>query len=336
MSVTIREVAKRAGVGIATVSRVLNGSPSVSEETRRRVLQAIEELNYTPNPIARRLSTGRTWTIGALVPFFTLPEFVKRLQGIQRALSDSAYDLVLFNIESLAQRDKYFLDLSKNNRVDGLLILSLSLTDEQIATFAEAHIPLVLVDAVHPKASRVVADHALGGRLATEHLIALGHRRIAFVSDPLDDPFHFIAPRQRFQGYCRALEAAGLPLREAYHLHGAHGRENARRMGRALLSLDEPPTAVFAASDTQAIGVMEAARERGLRIPEDLSVIGYGDLRDAEYLDLTTVHQPLFESGVEAVNLLLELIEDPPETPRVVELPLHVVQRKTTAAPAAG
>ncbi len=331
MSVTIRDVARHAGVGIATVSRVINGSPSVSEETRQRVLQAIEELNYTPNPIARRLSTGRTWTIGTLVPFFTLPEFVKRLQGIQHALSESEFDLVLFNIESLAQRDRYFLDLTRNNRVDGLLILSLSLTDEQVDTFREAGIPLVLVDALHPQTSRVVVDHIQGGRMATEHLLSLGHTRIAFVSDPLEDPFHFMAPRQRYRGYCEALQAAGLPLRAEYTMHGAHGRENARKMGRALLGLEEPPTAVFAASDTQAIGVMEAARQMGLRVPDDLSVIGYGDLRDAEYLNLTTIHQPLFESGLEAVNLLLELIEDPPETPRVVTLPVHLVERATTA-----
>lgn len=334
MAVTIRDVAKRAGVGIATVSRVLNGNPSVSEETRQRVLQAIEELNYTPNPIARRLSTGRTWTVGVLVPFFTLPEFVKRLQGIQHALAESAYDLVLFNIENPAQRDKYFLDLSRNNRVDGLLILSLVPGEGQVSAFEEAGIPLVLVDAVHPDLSRVTVDHVKGGELAAEHLIALGHRRIAFVGSPADDdPFHFAAPHQCFQGYRRALDAAGIPLREEYHLRGAYGRENAREMGRALLSLDEPPSAVFAASDTQAIGVMEAARERGLRVPEDLSVVGYGDLRDAEYLNLTTVHQPLFESGVEAVNLLLELIEDPPREPVVVELPIHVVARGTTASP---
>ncbi len=329
MSVTIRDVARHAGVGIATVSRVINGSPSVSEETRQRVLQAIEELNYTPNPIARRLSTGRTWTIGALVPFFTLPEFVKRLQGIQHALSESEYDLVLFNIENLAQRDRYFLDLTRNNRVDGLLILSLSLSDEQVAMFRDANIPLVLVDAAHPRLNRVVVDHTLGGRTATEYLIARGHTRIAFVSDPLEDPFNFTAPRQRYQGYRNALDAAGIPFREAYAMHGPHGRENARKMGRALLSLDEPPTAVFAASDTQAIGVMEAAREMGLRVPEDLSVVGYGDLRDAEYLNLTTIHQPLFESGLEAVNLLVELIENPPAEPRVLELPVHMVERGT-------
>ncbi len=331
MAVTIRDVAKRAGVGIATVSRVINGNPSVSEETRQRVLEAIEELNYTPNPIARRLSTGRTWTVGVLVPFFTLPEFVKRLQGIQHALAESAYDLVLFNIETPAQRDKYFLDLSRNNRVDGLLILSLVPGEEQIAAFDEANIPLVLVDAVHPDLSRVTVNHVRGGELATEHLIALGHRRIAFVGPSDDDPFRFAAPQQCFQGYSRMLDAAGIPLRKEYHVRGAYGRESARKMGRALLSLDEPPTAVFAASDTQAIGVMEAAREMGLRVPEGLSVIGYGDLRDAEYLNLTTVHQPLFESGVEAVNVLLALIEDPPREPIVVELPVHVVSRGTTA-----
>jgi len=329
MSITIRDVAKHAGVGIATVSRVLNNNPSVSEETRQRVLQVIEELNYTPNPIARRLSTGRTWTIGALVPFFTLPEFVKQLQGIQHALSESGYDLVLFNIESLVQRDKYFLDLTQNNRVDGLILLSLSLNDTQVAAFREAEIPIVLVDGYHPQASQVMVDHTLGGKMATQYLIERGHRKIGFVSNKLDDPFHFIAPRQRFQGYRNALDAAGIPFDEAYCRHDNPGRERARAMGRSILSQEDRPTAIFAASDTQAIGVMEAARALGLHVPEDLSVIGYGDLRDAEYLSLTTIHQPLFESGMEAVNLLLELIEDPPASPRVIELPLSLVERST-------
>ncbi|GAB4526839.1 MAG: LacI family DNA-binding transcriptional regulator [Anaerolineales bacterium] len=329
MSVTIRDVAKHAGVGIATVSRVLNGNPSVSEETRQRVLQTIEELHYTPNPIARRLSTGRTWTIGALVPFFTLPEFVKQLQGIQHALSESAYDLVLFNIETLAQRDKYFLDLTKNNRVDGLLMLSISLSDDQMVAFQEAEIPVVLVDGHHPAASKVVMNHTLGGKQATEYLISHAHRKIGFVSNTLDDPFHFIAPRQRYQGYRNALDVAGIPFREAYCRHDAPGRERARAMGRSLLSQDDRPTAIFAASDTQAIGVIEAARELGLRVPQDVSVIGYGDLRDAEYLNLTTMHQPLFESGLEAVNLLLELIEDPPESPLTIDLPISLVERST-------
>ncbi|GAB4498306.1 MAG: LacI family DNA-binding transcriptional regulator [Anaerolineales bacterium] len=333
MAATIRDVAKRAGVGIATVSRVLNESPSVSDATRERVLEAIAALNYTPNPIARRLSTGRTLTIGVIVPFFTLPDFVKRLQGVQSALAESEYDLVLFNVENVAQREKYFGEMPRHTRVDGLLVIAMSPSSEQLEQLHKAGVPVVLVDAVHAKASRVIVDHVAGARMAVEHLTELGHRRIGFVSDLLDAPFNFAANQQRYEGYLRGLAAAGIEFRAEYHQQGTGGREAARQMGRALLTLPEPPTAIFAASDTQAIGVMEAARALGLRVPEHLSVVGYSDLRDAEYLNLTTVHQPLFDSGIAAVELLLEAIDSASLEPQEVVLPLELVVRGSTAAP---
>ncbi|MFN2196691.1 MAG: LacI family DNA-binding transcriptional regulator [Anaerolineales bacterium] len=333
MTVTIRDVAKRAGVGIATVSRVLNASPSVSEETREKVLQAIEELNFTPNPIARRLSTGRTLTIGVIVPYFTLPDFVKRLQGVQSALIESDYDLVLFNVETPAQRNKYFQDLNKQTRVDGLLIMSLGVTEQDLQMFATANTPVVLIDSFHPHAHRVIVDHIAGGRLATNYLLELGHKNIGFVSDNLENPFNFTATIERHQGYRSALEEAGLSYNPAYFQHGEHGREVARHLGENLLNLDDPPTAVFAATDTQAIGVLDAARKAGKMIPDSFSIIGYNDIRDAEYLNLTTVRQPLFESGVKGVEMLLELIETPMDEPQEILLDLELVTRGTTAPP---
>lgn len=331
MPVTIRDVAKQAGVGIATVSRVLNGSPSVSEETRKRVLQAIDELNFVPNPIARRLSTGRTLTIGVIVPYFTLPDFVRRLQGVQYALAESDYDLVLFTVETPAQRDKHFQDLNKHTRVDGLLIMSLGITEQDLEQFQQANTPVVLIDSFHPHAHRVVVDHITGGKLATNHLLSLGHQKIAFVSDHLENPFKFAATIERYQGYRSSLEEAGIEERTEYFQHGDFGRESARQMGQNLLSLSDPPTAVFAATDTQAIGVLDAYRKAGKSVPEQFSIIGYHDIRDAEYLNLTTVRQPLFESGVRGVELLLEVIESPIEEPQEIELDVELVVRGTTA-----
>jgi DNA-binding LacI/PurR family transcriptional regulator len=333
MPTTIRDVARLAGVGIATVSRVLNGSPSVSEETRARVLQAIEQLHFTPNPLARRLSTGRTLTIGVIVPYFTLPDFVKRLQGVQHALLESEYDLVLFNVESPGQRDKVFHDLNRQTRVDGLLILSLGVLDLHLEGFRQAGTPLVLIDSHHANAHRVYSDHVAGGRLATQHLLELGHRKIALVSDDLENPYHFAATLERYEGYRAALAESGLAFRLEYHASGSHGREAARELGRQLLQLPDPPTAVFAATDTQAIGVLEAARQLGVRVPGGLSVIGYNDIREAEYLNLTTIHQPLFESGVKGVELLLEAIESELAEPVALQLPLELVVRQTTAPP---
>jgi DNA-binding LacI/PurR family transcriptional regulator len=330
---TIRDVARQAGVGIATVSRVLNDSPSVREVTRQRVRQAIAELDYSPSPTARRLSLGKTLTIAAIVPFFTRPSYVERLRGIEATIADSQYDLILFNVESPDKRDQYFRDVPRRDRVDGLMIMSLSPTDKDVNRFLRSGVPTVLVDAHHSRLSRTTVDDVAGGRLATQHLIDLGHRRIGYVSDALENPFHFVSSHNRYDGYRQALDGAGIPFRPEYHQQGEHGLYQAREMAQALLSLPEPPTAIFAASDTQAMGVLEAARTLGIKVPTDLSVVGYDDIELAEYLGLTTMYQRLFESGQEAVRLLLNAIEDPTAEPvRSVLLPQLIV-RDTTSRP---
>ncbi|MDY6878147.1 MAG: LacI family DNA-binding transcriptional regulator [Chloroflexota bacterium] len=329
-SVTIRDVAKRAGVGIGTVSRVLNDNPSVRKTTRQKVLAAIADLDYSPNPIARRLSLRKTLTIAVIVPFFTRPSFVERLRGVEYALADSEYDLILFNVETTARRDDYFRSVPRRERVDGLLVISLSPHDADVEHFLQANVPTVLVDARHPRLSRAVVDDVAGGHLATQHLIDLGHRKIGYVSDCLKNPFNFVSSRDRYEGYRQALAEAGIPFRPEYHCQGEHGRREAREMASVLLSLPDRPTAIFAASDIQAIGVLEASRDAGLKVPDDLSVIGYDDIEISEYLHLTTIRQPLFVSGVEGVGLLLESIATPPPTPRRVLLPTELVIRDTT------
>jgi DNA-binding LacI/PurR family transcriptional regulator len=330
---TIRDVAKRAGVGVGTVSRVLNDSPAVSDATRQRVLAAIEELDYSPSPIARRLSLRKTLSIAVIVPFFTRPSFVERLRGVEYALANSEYDLILFNVETTEKRDTYFGDVPRRERVDGLLIITLSPSDADVDRFLKASVPTVLIDAHHPRLSRVVIDDVAGGRLATQHLIQLGHRRIGFVGDDPDTPFNFVSSRNRYLGFRRALEEANIPSQENYCRFGQHGRKKAQQMAHQLLSMPRPPTAIFAASDIQAFGVLEAAQEANLKVPDDLSVIGYDDIELAEYLNLTTIHQPLFALGVEGVELLLDSIANPFPAPRQVEFPIELAVRGTTAPP---
>ena len=331
---TIRDVAKRASVGVGTVSRVLNDSPSVREVTRQKVLQAIAELDYSPSPIARRLSLGKTLTIAAIVPFFTRPSYVERLRGIEATIADSQYDLILFNVETPEKRDQYFRDVPRRERVDGLMIISLSPTDEDVERFLRAGVPTVLLDAHHPRLSRANVDDVTGGRIATQHLIDLGHRRIAYISDPLENPFRFVSSHNRYTGYRQALDEAGITFRAEYHRQGEHGRHQAREMAQDLLGLPEPPTAIFAASDIQAMGVLEAAQRSELNVPDDLSVIGYDDIETAEYLGLTTMYQRLFESGQEAVRLLLDAIDEPSAEPVRREMLPQLIVRNTTAAPA--
>jgi LacI family transcriptional regulator len=172
-----------------------------------------------------------------------------------------------------------------------------------------------------------------GGRTATQHLLDLGHRRIGYLSDLLDNPFNFTSSRDRYLGYRQALEAAGIAFQPSYHGQAAHGRYEARQLAVRMLTQPDRPSAIFAASDTQALGVMEAARELSLRVPEDLSVVGYDDIEIAEYLGLTTMRQLLFESGKRGVELLLEILADPKTKPMCEILPAELVVRGTTAAP---
>jgi DNA-binding LacI/PurR family transcriptional regulator len=334
--VTIRDVAQRAGVSPGTVSRAINDSPLVNEQTRERIMEAIQELNYVPNLAARKLSIGKTLTIGVIVPFFTRPSVSVRLNGLMSALSDSQYDLLIHNIETPERRDAGFQDILRADRVDGAVIVSLPIPDRYIAQVLNATLPIVLVDTLSPALaalSSVTVDDISGGRTAAEHLIDLGHTRIGFVGDIIENDFHFTSSRDRYFGYCNALKAAGISLRPEYYAEDVHGRYEARDLALAMLELTEKPTAIVAASDTQAVGVLEAARQLGLRVPEDLSVVGYDDIELAEIMELTTIRQSLFESGQRGAELLLERLEDPELEPVHEQLPTELIVRCTTAPP---
>ncbi|GAB4481039.1 MAG: LacI family DNA-binding transcriptional regulator [Anaerolineae bacterium] len=334
---TIRDVARRAGVGIGTVSRVLNDSPSVSEETRQKVLAAIEELNYRPNVLARQLSSGGGMlSIGIIVPFFTRPAFVGRLEGIEHELAQTDYDLILYNVETPEQKHNLFRRVPSERRVDGLIIISLYPTDEDVAHFKRCNMPVVLVDAYHPDLPSITIDDEDGGRQAVQHLVSLGHQRIAFISDDVETPFGFRASAQRLRGYHQVLREAGISPRPAYQKHGQYGRQNAFYLMQELLDLPEPPTAIFSTSDTQALGAMEAIEKLGLRIPDDISVVGYDDIEVATYIGLTTIRQPFYQSGVEGVHLLMQVLEGMEGSAGSIRLPVSLVVRSTTAPPRVG
>ena len=336
MAITIRDVAKKAGVGLGTVSRVLNQSPQVRDATRQRVLDVIDELDYSPSPIARRLSLGKTHTIAAIVPFFTRPAAVERLRGVTYSISGTEYDLVVADIETPERRVAAFKELARRERVDGVLIISLPFSEKDAEHFKRSAIPLVIIDVNDPilyDFNRIVVDDIEGGRKAVQHLLDLGHTNIGYISDVLEESFPFSASRARFRGYCQALEVAGLNPCPDLHRHGEHSRSDAKIIAEEMLRMVDRPTAIFAASDTQAIGVLEAARETGLRVPEDLSVVGYDDVEIAEHLGLTTVQQFLVASGEKGVRLLLEVMQDPLREPECETLPTELIIRNTTAPP---
>lgn len=333
-SITIRDVAKQAGVGIGTVSRVLNGSANVSPQTRERVLSAIRLLNYQPNSAARNLSRrARHRTFGVLLPFFAYQPFVERLRGVQMALSALAPDdtLLLYHVGNPEQIEPQ-IDLILDQRlITALLVMTINLTEEQHARLREAGITLVGIYDRHTDQMPCLApQNAYGAQLAVQHLIALGHRRIAYVGDAFPDRYGFPTSEERYRGYCEALQAAGIPLRSEYVCLGEHGQEVARQLSLDLLKRAEPPTAVFAMSDMQALGVLAAARELHIPVPQKLSVIGFDDLEVAQYVGLTTIRQHMHQSGVLAIEMLLKLLAGDP-TWQAIQLPLpELIVRSTT------
>jgi LacI family transcriptional regulator len=330
---TIARVAQEAGVGVGTVSRVINGSASVSEATRRRVLDVVAELGYEPNATARALSTGRTRSVGVIAPFFTRPSVIERLRGVAPMLAASGYQLVLFDVERPEQRAGVFRSVI--GRVDGLLSISLAPPQADQRRLQAAGIPIVLVDQAHEGLPTVTVDDVEGGRLATEHLLELGHRRIAFAGDTVDGVHGPSASSRRCVGYQRALGDAGVPVRPDLIKLRPHGRE-AAAIADDLLALPSPPTAVFAASDLQALAMVDALAARGARVPEDLSVVGFDDVELARYAGLTTVAQPLEDSGTRGAQLLLAALEGDDVLQAQQHLPLELVVRGTTAPPREG
>jgi len=338
-SVTIRDVAREAGVSVATASRVLNGKDLVKPLTRDRILAVMAELGFSPSPAARRLSLGRTLTIGVVVSFLTRPQAAERLRGVDVVLADSEFDLVIYNVESVQKRDHYLGTLARSQRADGLLVMSLPPSPEASAVLIGSPVPVVFIDVHTPSVERlprVIGDDVAGGAMAARHLLDLGHRAIAFIGDALADPFGFTSSRDRERGFRDELGRAGVEIPDRWVGHGAHGRYEARDLARRMLDGERRPTAIFTASDTQALGVIAAAREIGLHVPDDLSVIGYDDIEAADYVGLTTVRQQLFESGRRGAEILLAEIDHRTEGPAIAQLDPELVVRVTTAPPKEG
>jgi DNA-binding LacI/PurR family transcriptional regulator len=338
-TVTIRDVAREAGVSVATASRALNGKDVVNARTRDRILLVMEELGFTPSPSARRLSLGRTLTVGVVVSFLTRPQAAERLRGVDAVLADSEFDLVIYNVESVQKRDHYLSTLTNSQRADGLLVMSLPPASETADALIGSPVPVVFIDVHTPsieRLPRVVGDDVSGGALAARHLLDLGHRSMAFIGDALADPFGFTSSRDRERGFRDELARDGLEIADAWIGHGAHGRYEARDLARRMLAGEDRPTAIFTASDTQALGVIAAARELGLHVPDDLSVVGYDDIEAADYVGLTTVRQQLFESGRRGAEILLAEVGNRTPGPVIAQLDPELVVRVTTAPPKEG
>jgi len=314
MPVTIYDVAKQAGVGIGTVSRVLNGSPQISPETKGKVQQAIKELGYQPHPLAQGLARRKTHTVACIVPFFTGYFFVELLRGIQQQISHHKYDLILYSVDRIHKKETFLKKALQERKVDGVLFVSLHMTNTYARRFLQTPLPIVLVDSYHPWLDSITVENAEGARRATQHLLQLGYSPVAMI----DGQLRSVPARQRLEGYKQALRDAGIAFNAEYvitcdFVDEADGfnKEAGYRAMRKLLDFGKQrPRAVFVSSDIQAAGAIAAVEERGLRIPEDVAIVGFDDIELAEYLGLTTMRQPIFAMGQLAVEQLLSRIAE--------------------------
>ncbi len=329
--VTIADVARSAGVSVPTVSKVLNGRADVSTETRGRVQRAISTHGYR----RRGPSRGATARLVDLVlSDLDSPYFLEVLAGAERASARARVGLVVTVAHSHQTGGGEWLSTLRTRRSAGVVLVVSQPAPDVVGLLAELRTPLVLLDPVggsDPTLPTVGATNFTGGLAATEHLVELGHRRVAVITGM---PF-LLCSQERLEGYRAALGRAGLPADEALVRHGDFQPEGGQRAAAELLDLHDPPTAIFAGSDMQASGVYREARARGLRIPEDLSVIGFDDLAICRYLSppLTTVRQPLEEMAAEAVRLVLDRHHGEASPPPRVQLATSLTVRQSTAAP---
>jgi LacI family transcriptional regulator len=291
----------------------------------------MEELGYQPNRLARSLRSGKTQIIGTIVPDNADPFFAEVARGIEDTAFENGYSLILCNSDRNLGKEAFYTDVLVEKRVDGILFLAAGVSTERILDLQQQGMPVVVVDRELPAANvdSVVTDNAGGGWSATRHLIDLGHQRIGHIAGPSD----LRLSDYRSTGYCKALEEAGIATDENIVVRGDFDFESGHRAAHQLLANDKQPTAIFACNDIMAIGAICAAVELDLRVPEDLSVVGYDDIPLASYSNppLTTVAQPIYDMGVTAASMLLERLQDPSRPARRIVLDVELQIRRSTA-----
>jgi LacI family repressor for deo operon, udp, cdd, tsx, nupC, and nupG len=326
---TIKQVAERANVSIATISRALQNPAVVAPETRDRVMAAVAELNYVPNVQARSLRTSRSRVILALVPDITNPFFGEIIRGIERGAFETGYSVLLGDTQHDEAREASYASMIASGQVDGLLTMMPHVPE----LYYRQRFPIVTVCeyVADSSISRVRTDNPAGIALAVRHLAELGHRQIAYIGGRPDQPIS----DEREQGFRSTMRQLGLPVSPALMAVGNFTAESGARAAKELLDGGEPFTAICCASDETAVGAMQTLRNHGLKVPNDVSVVGFDDIPLSQYLDppLTTVRQPTDRLGFEAVSILLEQLRNPKFEPRMLVLPTEMMVRGSTAPP---
>lgn len=327
---SILDVAARARVSPATVSRALRGLPHVSEETRRRVRQAAQDLNYVASPAGTGLASGRTMTVGLVVPLGARWFFAHIIAAAEGVLQANGYDVTLYNLNEDARRRHFFEHLPSRRKVDGLIVAALPLGEDEADRLHSLRVPIVLANIHHDEFPCVRIDDRAGARLAGQHLADLGHESACMISALEDADAGFAGGPLRRAGFNDALGLSGL---DRHAVAGAWGVEGGARAMRSLLARATRPTAVFAEYDELAFGALMALREEGLSVPGDVSVVGFDDHDLARVVDLTTVRQPVAEQGALAAERLLAMLRGEDIGRGHIVLPTELVVRGSTAAP---
>ena len=328
---SLQEVARRAKVSIATVSRVLNKSDKVVPETRAIVEQAMRELNYHPSRVARRLrmKEGRAHLVGLIIPDIQNPFFTDIARGVEDAAYASEYALLLCNSDDKPEKEKFYLDVMRSESVDGIVLPPFAETSAAVIEIVKSGLPVVCVDRCLSKVKTdlVEVDNYRGAFDATAYLVEKGHRNIGLI----DGPANVSTSRERRRGYLDALAEAGIVVRKDLLRVGDFRQESGRVLAGELLDLKKPPTALFAFNNLMTVGALAAVHQRNLRVPRDVAVVGFDDLPWAESLDppLTVVRQPAYEVGKQAMELLLKRIMEPTRPPVTVRLLPQLIVRRS-------
>ena len=330
----LHEVARRAAVSVATVSRVINAPDKVSPATRHRVEQAIEELGYRPSRVARRLRLrhGRAHMVGLIIPDIQNPFYSDIVRGVEDVAYERDYAVILCNSDENREREEFYLNVLVAESADGVILPPIRGDEKTTARLSSLPLPVVCLDRRLSRLAvdTVVVDNRQGAYDATTHLLALGHRRIGFLGGPLGHSSF----RERREGYTAALEAHRVPWDERLVSSGEPRQEDGRRMAETLLGLEEPPTAIFAASNLITLGALEVIRDRRLAVPDHVAVVGFDDAPWAGLLacPLTTVSQPSYDMGRRAAELLFDRLDLPARAPALVVLAPKLVVRESCGA----
>ena len=329
---SLQEVARRAKVSIATVSRVLNKSDKVAAETRAAVEKALRELGYRPSRVARRLrmKDGRAHLVGLIIPDIQNPFYAEIARGVEDAAYAAEYALLLCNSDENPEKERFYLEVMRSESVDGIVLPPFDDTDSAVIDIVATGMPVVCVDRsmVKLKTDLVEVDNHRGAFEAVAHLLDKGHRHIGLI----EGRTHVSTSRERRRGYLDALAERGVTVRKDLMRSGDFKQESGRVLANELLALRKPPTALFVCNNLMTVGALAAIHQRGLRVPQDVAIVGFDDLPWAEALDppLTVVRQPAYDVGRQAMELLLKRIMEPERAPVTLRLLPELVTRRST------